>query len=115
MILRHVPLGGVLGQSALVKLGDPVGFRTWAAAEASAHALDAHRHATLGRPNHDRLGDAMQGLHAGAALAVRIKRRDLGGEPGEARDRIATDAGQLRRAGDVAKADVLDHVVGHLL
>ena len=80
-----------------------------AAAERAAHALDAERDAALARADRDRLGDAVQRLHARAALAVGVERADLGRKAGEPRDVVGADAGSTRRRPDVAEADVLDH------
>ena len=79
-----------------------------AAAERASHALDAEGDAAVAGADGDRLRDAVQRLHAGAALAVRVEGADLGREAGEARDVVRADEDQLAGAHDVAEADVLD-------
>ena len=110
---RHVALLFSLLLALAVELGDARLFATAAAGQRTAHALDAEGDAAFSRAHHDRLGDAVQRLHARAALAIRVERADLRGQPGHARDDVGADTGQLRNAQDVAHADVVDHARLH--
>jgi len=66
------------------------------------------QHRVRARESGDRLRDAMQRLHAGAALAVRVERADPRRQAAEPRDMVRADEGQLAGAHDIAEADVLD-------
>ena len=98
----------------LVELGDAGGFGAAAAAELSAHALDAEGDADVDGADHDFLGDAVEGLHGGAALSVGVEGADGFGEAGEADDVVGADAGEFGDAADAAHADVFDVFGGDL-
>ena len=114
VVQRHVALSLGLLQELFVELGDAVPLAATAPGQRAAHALDAQGDAALGRADHDRLRDAVQRLHAGAALAVGVERADLGGQPRQMGDDLRADADQLLHAQHVAQPDVLDHLRLHL-
>ena len=107
VVLRHVALDVVHVVTGLIEGGDAVALAA-AAAELAPHALRAHGDADLRRADHDALGDAVQGLHAAAALPRHIEGANglrQAGQPGHV---VAPEAAELRDAAHVAQADLLD-------
>ena len=107
VVRRHVALDVVHVVTGLIEGGEAVALAA-AAAELAPHALRAHGDADLRRADHDALGDAVQGLHAAAALPRHVEGADgfrQAGQPGHV---VAPEAAELRDAAHVAEADLLD-------
>ncbi len=109
VVRRHVALHVVRLRQALVELRDArLRPAVSAAAERAAHTLDSERDPALRGPDHDRLGDAVQRLHARAALTVRIERTDLQWQTGQPCHAVRANQDQFPGTAHVSEADVLD-------
>ena len=106
MVRRQVPLRLVELHGR--GLGDP-GEGALVAGDGARHALGAQGDAAVDDADHDRLGDPVQGFHAGTALAVGIESGHLGRKPGHLGH--PAQVNELGVAQHVAQPHVLDHAV----
>ena len=112
VIGRHVSLCRVQLEELRVEIRDARGLRGSASAETAPHSLDSQGDPAVACANGDRHDDAVEGLHARAALAVRVEGADLHWKPGEASD--VSQAHEFTLAADVSEPDILDHGVADL-